>query len=204
MAAGEYSDQKFRLLAALLTFLILAGVTVAVAWLVLRPSKPHFVLQNVVVFDLNLTAGDSVTANFQVTVASRNPNGRIAVNYDRLVAGAAYRGQQITLPTRLPATYQAGKETIVWSPFLYGPQIPVAPYVGVSLRQDQIAGTVLVTVRVGGGIRWKVGTVVSWKYRLTVNCPVYLNFPARKNGSGVAVGTATFQNHLILDCHVDV
>ncbi|GMG98418.1 hypothetical protein Nepgr_000258 [Nepenthes gracilis] len=41
------------------------------------------------------------------------------VYYEKLDVYAAYRNQQITLPTLLPPTYQGHKDTVVWSPFLY-------------------------------------------------------------------------------------
>ncbi|KAL0389942.1 UNVERIFIED_CONTAM: NDR1/HIN1-like protein 1 [Sesamum calycinum] len=135
-------------------------------------------------------------------LSSRNPNDRIGIYYDKVDVYAAYHGQQITLPTLLPPTYQGHKDITVWSPFLYGDQVPVAPYVGVSLSEDQIAGTVLVNVRVDGRIRWKVGTFISGRYHLHVNCPAYINFGGRNNGMGVGPAAIKFQ--LIMDCHVDV
>lgn len=79
--------------------------------------------------------------------------------------------------------------------------MPVAPYLAVSLNQDEVAGTVLVNVRVDGRIRWKVGTFVSGKYHLYVNCPAYINFGNKNNA--IAVGSA-MKYQLIMDCHVDV
>lgn len=70
------------------------------------------------------------------------------------------------------------------------------------MNQDEIAGTVMVNVRVDGRIRWKVGTFISGRYHLYVNCPAYINFGGRNNG--IAVGPAAIKYQLIMDCHVDV
>lgn len=192
-----------HLFAALIGFIILVLFLILLIWLILRPTKPHFILQDATVYAFNLSgAANSLTTNLQVTLSSRNPNGRIGIYYDKVDVYAAYHNQQITLPTLLPATYQGHEDVAVWSPFLYGNSVPVAPYIGVSLNQDQIAGTVLVNIRVDGRIRWKVGTFISGKYRLYVNCPAYINFGGR--GNGVAVGPAAIKYQLILDCHVDV
>lgn len=77
----------------------------------------------------------------------------------------------------------------------------MAPYLSVSLNQDQFTGTVLINIRVDGRIRWKVGTFISGKYHLNVNCPAYINFGTKNNG--ISVGSAV-RYQLIMDCLVDV
>lgn len=141
----------------------------------------------------------------QVTLSSRNPNDRVGVFYDRVDVYATYRGQQITLPTMLPPTYQGHKDVDVWSPFIYGNTVPVAPYVAAALGEDQVTGRVLVNVKVDGRVRWKVGTWVSGRYHLYVNCPAYIVFGCNRVNScgGIAVGSGVkFQ--LVQSCHVDV
>jgi len=84
---------------------------------------------------------------------------------------------------------------------VYGSEVPVAPYVGEALGEDNVAGTVLINVKVDGTVKWKVGTWVSGKYHLHVNCPAYISFGNRN--SGIPVGPAVkFQ--LVQSCHVDV
>nr|GMD17820.1 protein YLS9-like [Ipomoea batatas] len=170
MAAHEcphhsHSRQKL-LLAAVVGVAILILLVVVLTWAVLRPSKPHFVLQDATIYAFNLTAA-VLTTSIQLTVSSHNTNGRIGVYYDRLRIYAAYRGQQITLPTLLPPTYQAHKEVSVWSPFVYGNSVPVAPYLAAALSLDRNVGTAMIKIRVNGRIRWRVGSFVSSR---TVDC----------------------------------
>lgn len=182
-------------------FVVAVLFIILLVWLILRPTKPHFVLQDATVYAFNLTAPNFLTATLQITLSSRNPNGRIGVYYDRLDVYAAYHSQQITPATRLPASYQGHKDITVWSPFLYGSAVPVAPYLAESLNHDQLTGTVLINVRVDGRVKWKVGTFVSGSYHLYANCPAYINFGSRDNA--VAVGSA-IKYQLLLDCNVDV
>lgn len=77
----------------------------------------------------------------------------------------------------------------------------MAPYLAMSLAQDESAGTVLVNVKAAGRVRWKVGTFVSGGYRLNVNCPAYITF-GNSNG-GYAVGPAV-KYQLVEGCTVDV
>lgn len=69
-----------------------------------------------------------------------------------------------------------------------------------SLQQDEDDGVVLVNVKVNGKVKWKVGTWVSGKYHIYVNCPAYIRFAGdRSIAGGVAVKFQLWQS-----CSVDV
>ncbi|CAA2975588.1 NDR1 HIN1 1 [Olea europaea subsp. europaea] len=202
---GQHDDWKkkiyIRILIAISTFIFIVLFIILLVWLILRPTKPHFILRDATVYAFNLSAPNLLTSNLQITLSSHNPNGRIGIYYDRLEIYASYHSQQITLPELLPCTYLGHKDNTVWSPVLIGSAVPVAPYLAISLNQDQMVGTVLINFKVDGRIRWRVGTFVSGKYHLYVNCPAYINF-GNKN-CGIAVGNA-IKYQLIMNCHVDV
>ncbi|CAL9130779.1 unnamed protein product [Musa textilis] len=190
-----------RLFAAVLTFIIVVLVVILVVWLVLRPSKPKFYLKDTSIFQLNLTAGANLlTTVMQVTLASRNLNDRVGIYYDELDAFAAYKGQRITASTALPTGYQGHDDVVVWSPYLYGAAVAVAPYLAVSLNQDREAGLLLVYIKAEGRLRWKVGTWISGHYHLQANCPAFLAIDNGK-GSGSAPSLHLQQ---ISSCSVDV
>lgn len=199
----EHEERKLfrRPFVAFLAFIVLILFIILLVWLILRPTKPRFILQDATVYAFNVSAPNFLTSNFQITLSSRNPNDRIGIYYDRLDVYASYRGQQITLPTLLPPTYQGHKDITIWSPFLFGNSVPVAPYYTDALTQDQIAGTVLINIKATGRVRWKVGTFISGKYRLNVNCPAYINLGHRN--TGVVVGPA-IKYQLVQGCHADV
>ncbi|KAL1557575.1 NDR1/HIN1-like protein 12 [Salvia divinorum] len=204
---GHEDDERKKLYRRLSTaaafFFLLVLFLILLIWLILQPSKPRFVLQDATVFAFNLSAANTLTTTVQVTLAARNSNQRIGIYYDRVDVYASYHGQQITLPTLLPPTYQGHKDSAVWSPFLYGDAVPVAPELGVAFNQDQIAGTLMVHIRVRGRVRWKVGTFVSGGYHLYVNCPAFINSGGRNVGIGDG-GEAAAKYQLIVKCHVDV
>ncbi|CAH9072645.1 unnamed protein product [Cuscuta europaea] len=189
-------------------FIVLILLIIFLTWLILRPTKPSFILQDATVYGFNVTGPglmgpNALTTAIQITVAARNPNERVGIFYDRLDVFATYRGQQVTLPTLLPESYQGHKDVTVWSPFLSGSSVPVAPYLAVELGQDQNAGTVLIHIRVDGRIRWKVGTFVSGRYRLFANCPAYLSFGGQYSPDSILVGS-TSKYQLVQTCHVEV
>lgn len=158
----------------------LVGFTVFLVWAILQPSRPRFILQDVTVYNLSVSAPPpqymTLTATMQITVSGRNPNGRIGIYYLKLDAYAAYRNQPITLTTALPATYQGHRDVTVWSPLVYGDAVPVSPFLQQLLAQDLNAGAVLLSIKIDGRLKWKVGTWISGTYQLSVNCPAYIRF----------------------------
>ncbi|XP_057438901.1 NDR1/HIN1-like protein 1 [Lotus japonicus] len=192
-----------RIFWGIVIFLFIVLVTILIIWAILKPNKPTFTLQDVTVYAFNATMANFLTSNFQVTLSARNPNDKIGVYYDRLDAYITYQSQQVTYRTAIPPSYQGHKEMDVWSPFVYGTNVPVAPYNFVTLSQDQANGNVLVTVKVDGKVRWKVGAFVTGHYHLNVRCPAFITFGARSNG--VAVGdSGAVKYQLVQRCSVSV
>ncbi|XVE61407.1 hypothetical protein DITRI_Ditri06bG0037200 [Diplodiscus trichospermus] len=191
-----------RLIACLLVTLLIVLITILLIWAILRPSKPSFILQDTTVYAFNASIPNFLTSNFQITLSSRNPNDRIGIYYDRLDVYATYRNQQITLRTRIPPTYQGHNEINVWSPFIYGNMVPIAPDNSVTLRSEQAAGTVFVIIKIDGRVRWKVGTFVSGRYHFYVRCPAYITFGSKSNGIIIGENAVKFQ--FVTKCSVSV
>ncbi|KAG9455041.1 hypothetical protein H6P81_007945 [Aristolochia fimbriata] len=189
-----------RLFSAFLAFVIIVLLVILIIWLVLRPTKPRFVLQDASVYQFNLSGLNLLSTTVQISLVSRNPNDRIGVYYDRLVVYASYRNQQVTLGTVLPSTYQGHNEVIVWSPFLNGASVPVSPYLGLAIGQDQNVGYYILNIKVDGRVRWKVGTWISGHYHLNVNCPAYL----RLDGHGGGGNGVMVKLQVPVGCSVDV
>ncbi|KAL4289802.1 hypothetical protein GQ457_14G011220 [Hibiscus cannabinus] len=203
---GNHGKGRRRLIRSiigcLLVFLLLVLITILIIWAVLRPTKPRFLLLDTTVYGFNASTPNFLSSNLQVTVSSRNPNDRIGVYYDRLVIYATYRNQQTTLRTSLPPTYQDHNGATVWSPFLYGNMVPIAPEFSVALKSEQAAGSVFMVINIYGRVRWKVGTFVSGRYHLNVRCPAYITFGSRS--TGVSVGEHAVKYQLVTRCSVSV
>ncbi|KAK6147315.1 hypothetical protein DH2020_018227 [Rehmannia glutinosa] len=173
-----------------------------IIWAVLQPKKPRFTLQDATIFTLNVSAPNVISTTVQVTINSRNPNSRIGIYYDKLDVYANYHNQQITYYTVIPPVYQGHKDVNVWSPFIYGNNVPVAPYNGIALSQDQSSGGIRMTIKINGRVKWKVGTFVSGRYHLHVSCPVYIPLGNSKN-NGIIIGSAV-KYQLSQSCSVSV
>ncbi|ERN16143.1 hypothetical protein AMTRI_Chr11g95450 [Amborella trichopoda] len=165
-----------RLFGCLIGFIILILFIILIIWLVLRPTKPRFSLQDATVNYFNVTTPNLLSSNFQITIVSQNPNDRIGIYYDRLEVYASYRSQQITFRTAIPPNYQGHNDYSVWSPFLTGDRVPIAPFLAADLSQEQNYGVAQVSVKMDGTVRWKVGAWTSGNYHIYVSCNAIVAF----------------------------
>ncbi|PKA64318.1 hypothetical protein AXF42_Ash009539 [Apostasia shenzhenica] len=186
-----------RLCLVVVFLIILVLLAILIVWLVLRPTKPQFYLQDARVLGFNLSAPNLLSSTIQVTISSRNPNSNIGIYYDRLDVYAAYKDQQITPAFSLLPLYQGHKDIDVWSPYLSGSFVPIAPFLCSSLAQDEASGFLFLYVKIDGRLRWKVGDWTSGGYHIFVDCPAFLAFD---NKSGAPV--IRFQH--MASCSVDV
>ena len=193
-----------RIIWSIIFILFIICLTILLIWAILQPSKPRFILQDATVYAFNVSGNppNLLTSNFQITLSSRNPNDKIGIYYDRLDVYATYHSQQITFRTSIPPTYQGHKEVNIWSPFVYGTSVPVAPFNAVSLDGDRDNGAVTLLIRADGRVRWKVGTFITGKYHLYVRCLAYINFGNK--AAGVIVGDNAVKYTLTSSCSVSV
>ncbi|XP_057840863.2 NDR1/HIN1-like protein 12 [Cryptomeria japonica] len=195
---GFPREKFWRGLCGCLLFLIIIVLfVILIIYLALRPHKPRFYVQDAVIRQWNLTGDDTLTSSLQFTIISRNPNDRIGVYYDRISGYANYLGQQISPYSPLMPFYQGHNDINVISPVLYGASVPLAPFVADHLRSEQQNGILTVNLRIGGKVRWKVGTWTSGHYRLNVNCYAILGFTSCCNGGQAPLQAGT-------RCDVDV
>ncbi|XP_072985925.1 NDR1/HIN1-like protein 26 [Typha latifolia] len=161
-------NKKF--LFGLSTFLLSILSLVFFVWLILHPSKPQFYVKDASVFELSLAPARLLNTTIQTTFVAKNPNSRVGIYYDEIRTYAAYKGQQITVDVELPGFYQGHQDTNFLSTSLYGAGMPVSSSFGYEVNRDQVAGKLILALKLDGQLRWKVGTWVSSKYRFDVNC----------------------------------
>ncbi|KAK1392353.1 hypothetical protein POM88_011409 [Heracleum sosnowskyi] len=130
------------------TFTLLLAI-VLIAWLVLTPTKPQFILQNATVNNFRYFSDTNLlTSGFRISLFFRNPSSNVGFYCDQFQVFATYRGEQITLTTPVPATYQGQKDVSIWSVSLTGSNVPLGLQVGDLLVHDQTDGTVLIDIKV--------------------------------------------------------
>ncbi|CAA3033519.1 NDR1 HIN1 26 [Olea europaea subsp. europaea] len=183
-AKKRFNFNKFhkKFFFAFSTFLLTILSLIFLIWLTLHPTKPQFSLKDVNIYQLNLSRLNLINSTIRLTLSSNNPNKKVGVYYDVLQVYASYKGQIITRQTLLPPFYQENEETNLLSASLAGNQVPVAPSFGYEVGRDQRIGKLVLTLKVIGRLRWKVGTWVSGRYRFNVNCVAVLPFNSIPSG----------------------
>ncbi|KAJ6398076.1 hypothetical protein OIU77_018980 [Salix suchowensis] len=73
-------------------------------------------------------------------------------------------------------TYLDHREVSVFSPVLYGKDVPVSPLVAAGLMEDlKKSGCVSLDIKVNyGRLQWKLGSSMIGKYQLIANCPTHI------------------------------
>ncbi|XP_077243097.1 NDR1/HIN1-like protein 12 [Tasmannia lanceolata] len=196
--ASRYTPHDIRrfICAAVSIFLLLAGVTALILWLVYRPTKPHFNVVGAAIYELNTTSPNVIFTTMQFTIVARNPNERVSVHYDRLLVFVSYRNQAITAQMLLPPLYQGHDNTVALSPMLGGGFVPVSQDVMNGLVMDESYGVVGLSLVLMGRLRWKAGAFRSGRYGLYVKCDMLMGLKKGFVGQVPLLGSP--------DCSVDV
>ncbi|KAF8379820.1 hypothetical protein HHK36_029269 [Tetracentron sinense] len=190
------NDVRRFLYTCIVIFLLLAGVTTLIVWIVYRPHKPHFTVVSAAIFDLNTTSPSSISTTMQFTVLTRNPNKRVSIYYDRLSAFISYRNQAITPPATLPPLIQKEHSTVALSPIVGGGFVPVSMEVANGLVIDEAYGVVGLRLALLGRLRWKAGAFRSARYGVYVKCDMFVGLKKGLVGQVPLLGSP--------DCSVDI
>ncbi|OWM87499.1 hypothetical protein CDL15_Pgr022610 [Punica granatum] len=186
---------------AILSVLVVAFLIARIT--VISPHKSLFTLEDVTLYGFNVSNSPIlITSEFQVTITSRNPNSHFGMYYESLDTYATYQGQQVTSRTAVPDMYEGRESTSIWTMFISGTSVPVAPHVGVALNRDWVINRlVVIMIKLDGQVKWKLGVIAKGSYHITVKCPAYIPFGT--NGTGIYVGNNAIKYQLLQRCGVN-
>ncbi|XP_031371870.1 NDR1/HIN1-like protein 1 [Punica granatum] len=157
---------------AILSVLVVAFLIARIT--VISPHKSLFTLEDVTLYGFNVSNSPIlITSEFQVT--SR---------------------------TAVPDMYEGRESTSIWTMFISGTSVPVAPHVGVALNRDWVINRlVVIMIKLDGQVKWKLGVIAKGSYHITVKCPAYIPFGT--NGTGIYVGNNAIKYQLLQRCGVN-
>ncbi|CAJ1976041.1 unnamed protein product [Sphenostylis stenocarpa] len=190
------NDPKRAACTAITIFLLLAGVTLLVLWLVYRPHKPRFTVIGAAIYGINATTPPFISTTMQFSVLIKNPNRRVSIYYDRFSAFVSYRNQAITPQVLLPPLHQGKHTSVSVSPVIGGTPVPVSVEVSNGLMVDEAYGVVELTLIFQGRVRWKAGAIKTAHYGLYVKCDVLMGLKKGLVGPVPLLG--------VTPCDVDV
>ncbi|XP_057852918.2 NDR1/HIN1-like protein 3 [Cryptomeria japonica] len=177
---GPYSRHNFmfrRILALIITLAVLAGIAILITWLVLRPHRPKFYVENATVSKLNLNA-DHLNSTMTFNITSRNSNKKIGIYYDAIYAKGFYDRHMIGY-NQLEEFYQGHKSTKAILCSLSSNDLLLEGKASNDLTQDLARKSVDMTVRLDAWIRFKVGDWTTRHYTMIVYCDITIDW----NGS---------------------
>lgn len=181
----------------ILTVALFAGLAVLVFWLIFHPNKVTFHVTDASLTQFNLNTNNmssTLSYNLAVHITIRNPNKKIGIYYDSIEARAYFEDQMFGSATLTPF-YQGHKNTTVLSPVLEGQQEVLFGADELSkLNSEKSAGVFDIEVKLYLGIRFKIGTVNTWRVKPKINCE--LKVPLSSNGTSPGGFETT-------KCHID-
>ncbi|KAG7961489.1 hypothetical protein I3843_09G019300 [Carya illinoinensis] len=187
------------LLSFLFNLVLFAGLAVLVFWLIFHPNKVKFHVTDASLTQFNVNTNNSTTTllyyNLAVDITVRNPNEKIGIYYDSIEAGAYFEDQKFGSATLTPF-YQGHKNTTVLNPAFKGQQVVLlgADELSKLNSEKSAAGVFDIEVKLYLGIRFKVGTVNTWRVKPKIKCE--LKVPLSLNGTSPCGFETT-------ECHID-
>ncbi|CAN6300224.1 unnamed protein product [Urochloa humidicola] len=162
------------IVASLVVTVLLAGLTVLIFWLVVRPKPIDYEVIRAVVRHFNVTppsaGAATVNATFYLTFAARNPNRRVSILYEWVEFRVLYGGGEQLAVEDAPAFRQPRRNETRLDVRAVARSAPVAQQAARELRHDLDAGQVAVDVRMLARAQFKVAGVRTRHYDMEAFC----------------------------------
>ncbi|XWS52957.1 hypothetical protein CRYUN_Cryun11dG0116400 [Craigia yunnanensis] len=173
----------------LLALIVLVGLAVLITWLVIRPKKFVYTLENGSVQNFSLT-NNHLNAAFDFVLMAYNPNSKISVYYDYIESAVTYEHQTLAFNTIDPFFQPHRNVTRVESK-LVAQNLALSPSIFKDLRVEKSSGEIEVVVHFKSRFRFKVGIWKSNHRTLRIVC------------SSVAVHFSWYKHFDKIPCEVD-
>ncbi|WCJ41519.1 Late embryogenesis abundant (LEA) hydroxyproline-rich glycoprotein family [Euphorbia peplus] len=165
----------YSLFGVLLTLIILAGISAAVFYFVVKPEAPEYTIDSISIKGLNLTSAGPYSPEFDVTVRADNGNDNIGIDY---VSGSSvevfYEDVRLSYG-QLPVFYQGSNNVTVFTTVLKDNGIELTSSVREGLVDGEKKKTVPFGVKLRAPVKLKVGSVKTWTITVKVDCDVTMD-----------------------------
>ncbi|XP_022753788.1 uncharacterized protein At1g08160-like [Durio zibethinus] len=152
----------------LLALIVLVGLAALINWLVIRPKRFVYTLENGSVQNFNLT-DNHLNATFDFVLGAYNPSSKISVYYDHIEFTVTYEDQTLAFNTIDPFFQPHRNVTRVESK-LEALNLALSPSTFKDLTIEKSSGEIDVDVHLMSRIRFKVGTWKSNHHTLRIVC----------------------------------
>ncbi|PON55345.1 Late embryogenesis abundant protein [Parasponia andersonii] len=163
-----------------LALIVLVGIAVLIIWLVIKPKRLVFSVEDGSVYNFNISNDNHLNASFNFVVRSYNPNSRVSIYYDSIESRVDYDDQSLAFSvvdsffqphwnvTRLQVKLEAQSTALLGS-------------VSKDIKLEKSSGEMELDLWLKAKIRFKVGAWKSSHRTLKVSCsPVVVHFSRPK------------------------
>jgi hypothetical protein len=144
-----------------------AGMSILLAWLILRPHKPRYYVDYVSLSQLNVT-DRTVNSRMDFNVTVRNPNSRLGIYYHKLEWDVYYEDERIASAYTAPF-HQRRKTTTVLQPVLIGNEYAIMRE-DIARALEALASPLELRLKLHANVRFKIGFVKTWNFKMRVEC----------------------------------
>ncbi|XP_062104555.1 uncharacterized protein At1g08160-like [Humulus lupulus] len=162
-----------RILRMVATFflglIVLVGLAVLIIWLVLRPKRLVFSVEDASVHNFHLSNDNHLNATFDFVVRSYNPNTKVSIYFDSIESDLNYDDQTLAFSTVSPF-FQPRRNVTRLQVKLTASSTALFSSVSKDLRLEKKSGEVELNLDLKARIRYRVGVWKSSHRTLKIFC----------------------------------
>lgn len=164
----------------LLAVVLLAGLTILILWLVLKPVHlPKYSLDNIDIVNFAVGKNNTLNADFVYNITAENPNRKIGIKYDYIDLETSYNGQLFGRSS-IPGFYQGHQNTTVLSSELKVQDYALQASSATALTTQISDNSVPLHVRANAKVHVRIGKYTSPGFKVRVDCDVTMGVSPAK------------------------
>ena len=164
----------------LLVLIVLVGLAVLITWLIIKPKRFVYTIEEGSIKNYNLTK-NHLNSTFEFALRSYNPNSKISIYYDSIEASVEYDDQTIAFEVVDPF-FQPHRNVTRLDLKLTAQYVPLSGSNSKDIALERSSGEIEIAVMLKARIRYKVGMWKSKDRILIIWCsPVRVRFSRPNN-----------------------
>ena len=163
-----------------LALIVLVGLAILIIWLVVKPKRLVFSVEDGHAHSFNITNDNHLNASFDFVVRSYNPNSKVSIYYDKIESRVEYDDQTLAYNVHEPF-FQPHENATRLGIKLVASSVALLGSIPSDLKLERSSGEIELGVLLKARIRFKVGHWKSSHRTLKIFCsPVLVHFSKSK------------------------
>lgn len=163
-----------------LAVIVLVGIAILTIWLVLKPKRLVFSVEDAQIHGFNIAKDNHLNATFDFVVRSYNPNTKVSIYYDKVESGVWYDDQILAYNVH-DSFYQRHRNVTRLHIKFGAHSTALLGSVPSDLKLERSSGEIELSLRLKARIKFRVGDWKSGHRTLNIFCsPVLVRFSKSK------------------------